>query len=399
MVPSGDAAVTGGRTERHRDEPQIVELVAIGGPVALRLLEGPEGQYLLAGSRESRWPAALGRDGLADLRQNGRVERVHAVVVRDIAERAQVLGRARERYGDLQFETWFPDPGSLFRLGGVGSAPSRPYVGWLADEFDRLAGSYGDQIERNPIERYLRAQSLHLLRRRLRGARRLLEIGGGVGLETIPMLEEGHEVTVVDVSSGMLEVLRERARKAGVAERLTTRVGALGSLAALPDLGPFDGAWSTFGAVNCEPDLRPAADGLALHLRPGAPLVLAVLNRWAVLEMLGYAGTFRFARAGARLGPTLRVGASRFSIDCHPYSTAEVERALRPRFRPESEIGLLVVLPPPDWVAGRRVAPSAWAALERVDRRAGRLWPFRYWGDHVMLTFVRAASGAGGGAA
>ena len=378
-------------------EAEVADLLTPDGPVPLRVLSGPLGRYLLAGDADSRWTGTLAREGAASLSEGRAVQRFGVELVRDDSERRAVLDAARARFGEARVARWFPRPGPMFRLVERAASGGIPYATWLVSEFDRVASTYEEQLRANPVEEYLRARSLEEIRRRLSDRARLLEVGGGVGVETIPMLEAGHEVTVVDVAPAMLEQLRERARGAGVAERLTTVVGTLRDIASRDELGAFDGAWSTFGAVNCEPELSRAVDGFARRLRPGAPLVLAVLNRWAVLELLGYSATFRFSRAGARLGSTLRVGDSRFSIDCFPYSVAEVLRAFGPAFDLESLEGLLVALPPPDWLAGRHPSGPALARLERLDRWLGRRWPFRSWGDHALITWVRSGSDRSGG--
>jgi len=48
------------------------------------------------------------------------------------------------------------------------------------------------------------------------GKKRILDIGTGTGFLAILLAELGHEVVGVDLSSSMLEVAREKARKAGV---------------------------------------------------------------------------------------------------------------------------------------------------------------------------------------
>ena len=53
----------------------------------------------------------------------------------------------------------------------------------------------------------------------------LVELGVGTGRIAIPIASEGIDVIGIDSSAGMLEVCRERAELAGVADRLDLRLG------------------------------------------------------------------------------------------------------------------------------------------------------------------------------
>ena len=55
----------------------------------------------------------------------------------------------------------------------------------------------------------------------------VVELGVGTGRIAVPIAAEGIPVIGVDSSAGMLEVCRERARLAGVEERLDLRLGDL----------------------------------------------------------------------------------------------------------------------------------------------------------------------------
>src|SRR5439155_1418000 len=90
----------------------------------------------------------------------------------------------------------------------------------------------------------------------LRSGDRVLELGCGTGLETIPLAEAGVEILALDISRQMLHELNRKARAASIADRIETRRGPISDLSEIAnDLvpGSFDGAFSHFGALNCEP--------------------------------------------------------------------------------------------------------------------------------------------------
>jgi 2-polyprenyl-3-methyl-5-hydroxy-6-metoxy-1,4-benzoquinol methylase len=67
-------------------------------------------------------------------------------------------------------------------------------------------------VYRNEMGRYKTDRQLSFIRRALPAAEtKIVDIGGGGGRLAIPLADLGHEVTVVDVSSEALELLRSRS--------------------------------------------------------------------------------------------------------------------------------------------------------------------------------------------
>ncbi len=372
--------------------PPHLDLLLGAERLPLRYLAEGGRLYLLAGEISAAWPPRALRDGTVRVEREGRAERWRVGLVAEAAERARVVARFRTEAGEARFQEWFPHPGRLLRLTPAeGARAAEPaYDTWLRSEFDSVAESYADSIRGNPIEAYLRERSLDYLRRHLHGRRRLLELGSGPGSETLPLLKDGHEVVAVDVSEAMLQRLGANARAAGVSERLTSVRGRLRDLASLEIEGPFDGGFSTFGALSCEPDLAPVRDGLAGMLNENAPFVAGVLNRTPALELFAYSASARWRRAFGRLRSPVPVGRSRFSVDCFAHSPAGLARRFRPGFVPSDREGVGVVVPPPDQ-AGR--VGNRWALdrLGRLDRALGRRTPFRSLGDHFLICLRRVA--------
>jgi len=65
---------------------------------------------------------------------------------------------------------------------------------------------------------------------------RVLDVGAGTGALSMLAAELGHEVTALDLSSGMLDRARDKAEARGLKSRMTFVVGP----AAEPPAGPFD---------------------------------------------------------------------------------------------------------------------------------------------------------------
>lgn len=74
-----------------------------------------------------------------------------------------------------------------------------------------------------PWARIRYAVVAEVLSRHLSGERlRVLDVGGGDGLDSLPLARAGHRVTVLDTAPGMLAEARRRAEDAGVGDRFTT---------------------------------------------------------------------------------------------------------------------------------------------------------------------------------
>jgi S-adenosylmethionine-dependent methyltransferase len=151
---------------------------------------------------------------------------------------------------------------------------------------------------------------------------RVLDVGGGDGLDALPLAQAGHHVTLLDPSEPMLAQSHESAVRLGVTDRVRTVHGSLDDLASLGD------GWDV---VLCHFVLRyrPAdavdVPGLVAAVRPGG--VLSVLDANPAGAVLGRA---------ARQGPAaaldlLHPGGQRsvvFDEDTRKMTDTEVRRAL-----------------------------------------------------------------------
>ncbi len=367
------------------------------GLVPLGFARDSSSVYLVARERTAQWPVEILRLGRAELLlPEGRVEGAPELVTAP-EERERILDLFRTKYGPERYQRWYDRPARVLRVAVTSPDPAPRseadrYYGWLTAEFDNVADDYDRHILGNRMNRLLRDRSLALLRSRFAGRERLLEIGCGSGMETLPVLMEGHRVVAVDISERMLQVVRRKAEAAGVADRLTTHCAparSLGRLVHELGEGGFDGAYSTYGALNCEPDLSPIPAALYRLLRRGAPFVAGIYNRWCLFEIVGYSLTLQRARAWGRRQNPIPVGASRFCVDVFAYSPQEFRGYFREGFRFEGMTGVPVVLPPSDLSGYAERFARHFDRLSGIDRWVGARWPFNGLGDHFLMTFVR----------
>ena len=362
------------------------------GPVPLGFVQEGDVVHLVAREGSARWPVEVLRQGAAVLRLEGGTRTGVPQLVVDDQERARILGLFLEKYGADQYGRWYDHPRRVLSIRPGSDARPDHYFEWLTAEFDNIAAEYDQHILGNRMNRLLRDRSLALLRATFRPSDRLLELGCGSGMETMQLLQDGHEILAVDISEKMLEVVRAKARAAGVAERFSgirSRASELGAL--VPALGgPFDGAYSTYGALNCEPDLTPVARALGELVPPGRPFVGGIYNRWCLFEILGYGATFQWDRALGRRANPVPVGASRFCVDTYAYSVPEFIARFRPWFESERLLGVPVVLPPSDLTSYAEQFSRRFDRLAALDRALGGVWPLSTLGDHFLVVLRRA---------
>ena len=187
------------------------------------------------------------------------------------------------------------------------------YYQEVAQAFDRAAAEYDELYRANRIMDWMRGESLTALQAAFPPGSRLLEIGCGTGDEALALSRLGYRVVATDISAAMIEAAQAKASDMppGQAVRVTWRTLPAGRLAELSEefgTDAFDGAYSSFGSLNCEPDLGPVAASLANLLRPGARLVCSVMNRWCFWEIGWYMLHLRPRQALRRLPalPALR---------------------------------------------------------------------------------------------
>lgn len=311
-------------------------------------------------------------------------------------EAADVCTEARRTWGFAVYREWFGDAAIVAALIPDTGLPTSYYES-LETLFDVSAQEYDRRLEANPIERVMRQTSLEILRSAFPTGGRLLELGCGTGAETIPLAEAGHDLVVVDLSTAMLDRLTLKAKARGVANRIQAvhaRAGDLPGLTSSLGAASFDGAFSTFGAMNTEPNWGAMPDALARLLRPAAPLILGVWNRTCIAEMSLYALRGRPRRALARLEDPVPVGRSRYGVPVRAFAPKEFLGPFLPAFELERLIGLPVLLPPYDlWGRLTGLAPLL-PPLSRADAAVRAHFPWNRLGDH-FLAVLRRRSDAG----
>jgi ubiquinone/menaquinone biosynthesis C-methylase UbiE len=252
----------------------------------------------------------------------------------------------------------------------------------VAEAFDRAAASYDQDFGANPVGLLFRHAVQQRLLSLVPAGARVLDLGCGTGEDAVLLAERGRTVHAVDVSPEMVRACRAKALRRGLDERrLRVERRAAEEVESLE--GPFDAAYSDFGALNCA-DLVSTGRALARVLRGGAPVLLSVMGPRPLPAGLERALT---ARGEARARAVPRVGGR--PVPVHHPSARQLRSALGGAFAWRRSFALGVLVPAPNhgaWAARHPLAFAALAALEGVVRA----WPvLRGLGDHLVLEGVR----------
>ena len=144
---------------------------------------------------------------------------------------------------------------------------------------ERGTAAYFDEIER---KRYRWHYHLRELFESLRGSSgRLLEVGCGIGVDSVQLALCGFDVTGVDLTDSAIEVARQHARMRGLS--IVFRAGNGERL----DFGDetFEAVYS-FGVLHHTPDIRAAVAEIYRVLKPGGKAYVMLYHRNSLVNLV-----------------------------------------------------------------------------------------------------------------
>lgn len=127
--------------------------------------------------------------------------------------------------------------------------------------------------------------------------KKVLEIGCGIGTDTINFARQGAQVTAVDLSDKSIEVARRRAEVFGLQDRIRFFHGNAEELSSFVPVEAYDLVYS-FGVIHHTPHPGAVLDQLRKYVTPESTLKVMVYNRrsWKVLWIVAVYGRGQFWR-------------------------------------------------------------------------------------------------------
>lgn len=127
--------------------------------------------------------------------------------------------------------------------------------------------------------------------------KKVLEIGCGIGTDTINFARHGAQVTAVELSDKSLEIARKRAEVIGLQDRIRFYKGNAEDLKNLVPVEPYDLIYS-FGVIHHTPHPERVMDQIRhfVHLESTVKLMVYHRHSWKALWILLIYGKGQFWR-------------------------------------------------------------------------------------------------------
>lgn len=213
--------------------------------------------------------------------------------------------------------------------------------------------------------------------------KRVLEIGCGIGTDTMNFARHGAQVTAVDLSENSLAVARQRAEVFGLQDRIRFYRANAEQLSEFVPVESYDLVYS-FGVIHHTPHPGRALEEIRKYIRPGGTVKIMVYHRWSwkvfwILLTYGHGrfwrldrlvATYSEAQTGCPVTSVYSRGQARQWLRQHGFQVTGVRAEHIFRYKIE------------DYVRYRYT--PVWY-FRWVPDRAFR-WLERAWGWHLCLT-------------
>jgi ubiquinone/menaquinone biosynthesis C-methylase UbiE len=110
--------------------------------------------------------------------------------------------------------------------------------------------------------------------------KKVLEIGCGIGTDTINFARHGAQVTTVDLSDKSMALARQRADVFGLADRIRFCPGNAEELTSFVPVEPYDLIYS-FGVIHHTPHPDAVLAQLRRYTHPGTTIKIMVYYKWS----------------------------------------------------------------------------------------------------------------------
>ncbi|MBS1854285.1 MAG: class I SAM-dependent methyltransferase [Acidobacteria bacterium] len=110
--------------------------------------------------------------------------------------------------------------------------------------------------------------------------KKVLEIGCGIGTDTISFARAGAQVTAVDLTEKSLEVARQRAKVFGFEDRVRFYQANAEKLSETVPVEKYDLVYS-FGVIHHTPHPEAVLEEIRKYVTPQSTLKIMVYNRWS----------------------------------------------------------------------------------------------------------------------
>lgn len=117
--------------------------------------------------------------------------------------------------------------------------------------------------------------------------KKVLEIGSGIGTDTINFARAGAEVTAVEISEKTLDLAKQRAKVYGLQDKIKFYLGNAEELSKFVYVEPYDLIYS-FGVIHHTPHPEKIMEEIKKYTKPGTIIKIMVYHKysWKVFWIL-----------------------------------------------------------------------------------------------------------------
>lgn len=247
--------------------------------------------------------------------------------------------------------------------------------------FDEL---YDSNYLVNYARRIIRKTALSLLPEN----GKILEINSGTGTDAVYFASQGFHVTATDISPKMIEIIQNKVATLDLHHLINVRKCSFWDLDDLDDQ-KYDLVYSNFGGLNCTSDLDQVLDKLINKLKPGGKAVLVIMPvfcPWERITLLFGNTRIAFRR---RNGKSTKAHIEGEYFDVWYYNPSYVVKAIKGKAKLIRLQSLSLFVPPSAYRTFDKKYPRLLYLLEKLDVVFTQIWPFRNWGDYVILSLEK----------
>ena len=260
-----------------------------------------------------------------------------------------------------------------------------------SEAFSKQSNVFDEIFNQDPTIQYKRERVRQHILQYVKPPASLLELNCGTGEDALFFARQGFSVHATDISEGMLQKLWLKKQAVSEGRMISTELCSFTELDLLQNKGPFDGIYSNFGGLNCTPDIKKLLAGFDHLVKPGGRVTLVVISKFCLWEsLLVFKGKFKtaFRRFFSSRGRNARVEGRQFK--CWYYGVGDIRKNLPSSFSIIAVEGLCTIVPP-SYIEGFAVKkPQLFAWLKAKEDLFKNKWPWKYWGDYLIVTFQKA---------
>lgn len=232
-------------------------------------------------------------------------------------------------------------------------------------------------------EEYLRITNLKILKRYFQPGQNLIEIGCGTGEEAKEMIKHGCKLVLTDLSIEMLKVAKTK---------LDSNAKLLNLPAEYIDSFKiqFDGAYSSFGVLNCISDVPSFFKKLHKILKPGSFFIASFINRWYWGDFIFFTlGITNYLKKRLKGWGYITLDGKEYDVSARFYSLNDIKKFSKNYFTIKKVYALPFLLPPAYLKPQERLPEKLFKFLQKIENSINHYFPFNYFGERTVVVFQR----------